>query len=453
VLTHVLVGEPDPASPGHALGYRRGFGLAGKIDCGQDGGAKPSKEHFREKQPMRPLAAALAAGLVFAVTGGTANAQISDDVVKIGVLTDMSSLYADATGKGSLAGVEMAVADYGGKVNGKPVVVVSADHQNKPDVGVNIARNWYDNEKVDAIFDVPTSSVALPVSALTREKNKIMMNSGAGTSDLTGTACSPNTVHWTYDTYALSNVAGRAMVKRGEDTWFFITADYAFGAALERDAAAVVKETGGTVVGDVRHPLNSSDFSSFLLQAQASKAKVVALANAGGDTTNALKQASEFGIVKGGQKMIALLQEITDSHSLGTKEAQGLILTDAFYWDMNDETRAFSNRFNDKVGHMPTMIQAGLYSATMHYLKAIDAVGTDDATKVMAQMKATPIHDFFAKDGKIREDGRMVHDMYLFEVKKPEESKGEWDLYKLLATVPGDQAFRPIEKGGCPFVK
>jgi branched-chain amino acid transport system substrate-binding protein len=411
------------------------------------------KKTFQGEATMRPLAAALVAALAFAVTGGTANAQISDDVVKIGVLTDMSSLYADATGKGSLAGVEMAVADYGGKVNGKPVVVVSADHQNKPDVGVNIARNWYDNEKVDAIFDVPTSSVALPVSALTREKNKIMMNSGAGTSDLTGPACSPNTVHWTYDTYALSNVAGRAMVKRGEDTWFFITADYAFGAALERDAAAVVKESGGTVVGDVRHPLNSSDFSSFLLQAQASKAKVVALANAGGDTTNALKQASEFGIVKGGQKMIALLQEITDSHSLGTKEAQGLILTDAFYWDMNDDTRAFSKRFNDKVGHMPTMIQAGLYSATMHYLKAIDAVGTDDAMKVMAQMKATPIHDFFAKDGKIREDGRMVHDMYLFEVKKPEESKGEWDLYKLLATVPGDQAFRPIEKGGCPFIK
>jgi branched-chain amino acid transport system substrate-binding protein len=402
---------------------------------------------------MRSLAATVVAGLAFAVTGGAANAQISDDVVKIGVLTDMSSLYADATGKGSLAGVEMAVADYGGKVKGKPVVVVSADHQNKPDVGVNIARNWYDNEKVDAIFDVPTSSVALPVSALTREKNKIMMNSGAGTSDLTGTACSPNTVHWTYDTYALSNVAGRAMVKRGEDSWFFITADYAFGAALERDAAAVVKETGGTVVGEVRHPLNSSDFSSFLLQAQASKAKVVALANAGGDTTNALKQASEFGIVKGGQKMIALLQEITDSHSLGTKEANGLILTDAFYWDLNDDTRAFSKRFNDKVGHMPTMIQAGLYSATMHYLKAIDAVGTDDSTKVMAQMKATPIHDFFAKDGKIREDGRMVHDMYLFEVKKPEESNGEWDLYKLLATVPGDQAFRPIEKGGCPLLK
>jgi branched-chain amino acid transport system substrate-binding protein len=402
---------------------------------------------------MRSLAATIVAGLAFTMSAGAANAQISDDVVKIGVLTDMSSLYADSTGKGSLAGVEMAVADYGGKVKGKPVVVISADHQNKPDVGMNIARNWYDNEKVDAIFDVPTSSVALPIAALTREKNRIFMNSGAGTSDLTGIACSPNTVHWTYDTYALSNVAGRAMVKRGDDTWFFVTADYAFGAALERDAAAIVKETGGTVVGDVRHPLNSSDFSSYLLQAQASKAKVIALANAGGDTTNALKQASEFGIVKGGQKMIALLQEITDSHALGAKEAQGLIVTDAFYWDMNDETRAFSKRFNDKVGHMPTMIQAGLYSATMHYLKAIDAVGTDDAMKVMAQMKATPIHDFFAKDGKIREDGRMVHDMYLFEVKKPEESKGEWDLYKLLATVPGDQAFRPIDKGGCPFIK
>jgi branched-chain amino acid transport system substrate-binding protein len=402
---------------------------------------------------MKPFAVALAAGLACAAFAGAANAQISDDVVKIGVLTDMSSLYADATGKGSLAAVQMAVADYGGKVKGKPVEVISADHQNKPDVGVGIARNWYDNEKVDAIFDVPTSSVALPVSALTREKNKVNINSGGGSSDITGTACSPNTIHWTYDTYALSNVAGRAMVKRGEDTWFFVTADYAFGMALERDAANVVKESGGKVLGDVRHPLNSSDFSSFLLQAQASKAKVVALANAGGDTTNALKQASEFGITKGGQKMIALLQEITDTHSLGVKETQGLIVTDAFYWDMNDETRAFSKRFLDKVGHMPTMIQAGLYSATMHYLKAIDAIGTDEALKVIAQMRATPINDFFAKGGKIRIDGRMVHDMYLFEVKKPEESKGEWDLYKLLATVPGDEAFRPLDKGGCPLVK
>ena len=402
---------------------------------------------------MKSLAATLVAGLAFAASGSAATAQISDDVVKIGVLTDMSSLYADSTGKGSLVAVQMAVADYGGKVKGKPIEVIVADHQNKPDVGVNIARNWYDNEKVDAIFDVPTSSVALPISALTREKNKININSGGGSSDITGVACSPNTVHWTYDTYSLSNVAGKAMVKRGEDTWFFVTADYAFGMALERDAANVVKEMGGKVLGDVRHPLNSSDFSSFLLQAQASKAKVIALADAGGDTTNALKQASEFGITQGGQKMIALLLEITDVHSLGIKATQGLIVTDAFYWDMNDETRAFSKIFNEKVGHMPTMIQAGLYSATMHYLKAIEAIGTDEAPKVMAQMRAMPINDFFTKGGKIRIDGRMVHDMYLFEVKKPEESKNEWDLYKLIATVPGDEAFRPLDKGGCPLVK
>ena len=402
---------------------------------------------------MRSFAATLLATLALAASGGTASAQISDDTVKIGVLTDMASLYADATGKGSLVAVQMAVADYGGKVKGKPVEVISADHQNKPDIAMSIARNWYDNEKVDAIFDVPTSSVALPISALTREKNKININSGGGTSDLTGVACSPNTVHWTYDTYSLSNVAGKAMVKRGEDTWFFITADYAFGMALERDAANVVKENGGKVLGDVRHPLNNSDFSSFLLQAQSSKAKVIGLANAGGDTQNALKQAAEFGITQAGQKMIALLTEITDVHSLGIKATQGLIVTDAFYWDRDDETRAFSRRFNDKVGHMPTMIQAGLYSATMHYLKAIEAIGTDDSQKVMAQMRATPINDFFAKNGKIRIDGRMVHDMYLFEVKKPEESKGEWDLYKLLATVPGDEAFRPLDKGNCPLVK
>jgi branched-chain amino acid transport system substrate-binding protein len=402
---------------------------------------------------MKRLAATLVAGAAFAALTGPAGAQsISDDVVKIGVLTDMSSLYADATGKGSVAAVQMAVADYGGKVKGKPVEVVYADHQNKPDVGVSIARNWYDNEKVDAIFDVPTSSVALPISALTREKNKININSGGGSSDITGPACSPNTVHWTYDTYALSNVAGKAMVKAGEDTWFFVTADYAFGQALERDAAAVVTGNGGKVLGDVRAPLNTSDFSSFLLQAQASKAKVIGLANAGGDTTNALKQAAEFGIMPG-QKMIALLMEITDVHALGVKATQGLIVTDAFYWDRDDSSRAFSKRFYDKVGHMPTMIQAGLYSATMHYLKAIEAIGTDEAPKVMEEMRKMPINDFFAHDGKIRIDGRMVHDMYLFEVKKPEESKGEWDLYKLIATVPGDEAFRPLDKGGCPLVK
>src|ERR1700709_443495 len=346
--------------------------------------------HSRKSQgetSMKSLAATLVAGFAVAVSGA-AQAQISDDVVKIGVLTDMSSLYAEATGKGSLAATEMAVADYGGKVKGKPVVMISADHQNKPDVGVGIARNWYDNEKVDAIFDVPTSSVALPVSALTREKNRININSGGGSSDITGIACSPNTVHWTYDTYSLSNVAGKAMVQRGEDTWFFVTADYAFGMALERDAANVVKESGGKVLGDVRHPLNNSDFSSFLLQAQASKAKVIALANAGGDTTNALKQAAEFGLAQDGQKMIALLQEITDTHALGAKSTQGLIVTAAFSWDTNDETRAFSKRFNEKVGHMPTMIQAGLYSATLHYLQALEAIGTDESPKVMAQMRA-----------------------------------------------------------------
>ena len=402
---------------------------------------------------INKAAATFVASLALAISSGAAQAQISDDVVKIGVLTDMSSLYSDATGKGSLIATQMAVADFGGKVKGKPIVVLSGDHQNKPDVGVNIVRNWVDNDKLDAVFDVPTSSVALAVSTLLTEKNKIFINSGGGSSDLTGKACSPIFVHYTYDTYALSSVAGKAMVKRGEDTWFFLTADYAFGHALERDATNIVKAAGGKVVGSVRHPLNTSDFSSFLLQAQASKAKVIALANAGGDSTNAQKQAAEFGITQGGQKLIALLQEITDTHSLGLQQEQGLILTDGFYWDMNDETRAFSKRFLAKVGHMPTMIQAGLYSATMHYLQAIDATGTDDTAKVMAKMKATPINDFFAKNGHIREDGRMVHDMYLFEVKKPSESKGEWDLYKLLATVPGDEAFRPMNEGGCPFIK
>ena len=401
---------------------------------------------------MKSLAATLVAGLAFAASGSAATAQISDDVVKIGVLTDMSSLYADSTGKGSLVAVQMAVADYGGKVKGKPIEVIVADHQNKPDVGVNIARNWYDNDKVDAIFDVPTSSVALPISALTREKNKININSGGGSSDITGVACSPNTVHWTYDTYSLSNVAGKAMVKRGEDTWFFVTADYAFGMALERDAANVVKEMGGKVLGDVRHPLNSSDFSSFLLQAQASKAKVIALADAGGDTTNALKQASEFGITQGGQKMIALLLEITDVHSLGIKATQGLIVTDAFYWDMNDETRAFAQRFQARYTLMPTSYQAGVYSAVTHYLKAVKALGNNDTKPVIDKMKSTPVEDFFAHNGHIRPDGRMVHDMYLVQVKTPAESKGEWDIYKVLKTLPGDEVFRPLDQGGCPLV-
>jgi len=383
---------------------------------------------------------------------GDAQAQISDDVVRIGVLTDMNSLYSDATGTGSLIAAQMAVQDFGGKVKGKPIDVIGADHQNKPDIGANIARQWYDTGQVDAIVDVPTSSIALAVQQITRDKNKVFLMSGPGASDLTGPACSPNGIHWTYDTYALSQVAGNAMVERGADTWFFITADYAFGHALERDTANVVKTSGGKVLGAVRAPLNTNDFSSFLLQAQSSKAKVVGLANAGGDTQNAIKQAAEFNLKKNDQTLVALLFQITDAHSLGLEIAQGMIVTEGFYWDMDDGSRAFSKRFLAKAGHMPTMIQAGVYSAVGHYLKAVDAGGTDEAKAVIAKMKATPIDDFFAKNGHIRDDGRMVHDMYLVEVKSPAESKGEWDLYKILATIPGDQAYRPLAAGGCPLV-
>jgi branched-chain amino acid transport system substrate-binding protein len=382
-----------------------------------------------------------------------AQSEISDGVVKIGVLNDMSSLYSDATGKGSLTAAQMAVEDFGGKVRGNPIEVISADHQNKPDVGSTIARTWYDTDKVDVIVDVPTSSVALAIQQITRERNRVFLISGAGASDLTGAACSPNGIHWTYDTYALSNVAGKAMVARGEDSWFFVTADYAFGQSLERDAAAIVKANGGQVLGAVHHPLNTQDFSSFLIQAQASKAKVVALANAGGDTQNAIKQASEFGLQRQGQNLLALLLNITDVHSLGIEAAQGMIATEGFYWDMDDASRAFSKRFLEKTNHMPTMIQAGVYSAVTHYLKAVDAAGTDEAKAVIARMKTMPINDFFAKNGYIREDGRMVHDMYLVQVKSPAESKGEWDLYKVLATVRGDDAYRSLAAGGCPLVK
>jgi branched-chain amino acid transport system substrate-binding protein len=378
---------------------------------------------------------------------------ISDDLVKIGVLNDMSSLYSDATGKGSLIAAQMAVGDFGGKVRGKPIEVIGADHLNKPDVGASIARIWYDTDKVDVIVDVPTSSVALSVQMISRDKNRVFLISGAGSSDLTGPACSPNGIHWTYDTYALSNVAGRAMVARGEDTWFFLTADYAFGLALERDAAEVVNSKGGKVLGAARAPLNTQDFSSFLLQAQASRAKVIALANAGADTQNAIKQAYEFGVQHRGQKLLALLLNITDAHSLGTQAAQGMIATEGFYWDMDDASRTFSKRFLERQGQMPTMIQAGVYSAVMHYLKAIDVTGTDEARTVVAQMKAMPINDFFAKNGRIREDGRMIHDMYLVQVKSPAESNGEWDLYKVLAPIPGDEAFRPLRAGGCPLVQ
>jgi branched-chain amino acid transport system substrate-binding protein len=391
-----------------------------------------------------------------AVWFGPAQAQISDDVVKIGVLNDQSGLYADTTGPGSVTAARMAVEKFGGTVLGKPIEVVFADHQNKPDIGSAIANQWIDTEKVDVIVDVPTSSVALAVQEITRTKNRVHLNSGAGTSDLTGKACSPTGVHWTYDTYALANGTGTSIVKEGGDSWFFITADYAFGHALEKDTTAAVTAAGGKVVGGVKTPFpGTTDFSSFLLQAQRSGAKVVGLANAGGDSINSIKQAGEFGLMAGGQKLAGLLVGIRDVHSLGLSVAQGLIITEGFYWDLNDETRAWSKTFADRSGgRMPTQIQAGVYSAVLHYLKAIDAAKTDEAKAVVAKMKEMPVNDFFAKNGKLREDGRMVHTMYLAQVKKPEESKGPWDYYKIIKEIPGDQAFRPMDpKYGCSLVK
>src|SRR5215468_11276322 len=391
---------------------------------------------------------------ILTLLAGPAAAQISDGVVKIGVLNDQSSLYADLGGQGSVVAVRMAVEDFGADKKGLKVEIIFADHQNKADVGSQIARQWYDAEKVDVIVDVPNSGVALAVNQIAREKKKALIVSGAATSDLTGKACSPNTVHWTYDTWALANGTGNAIVKTGGDTWFFITADYAFGHALERDTEAVVIKSGGKVLGKVRVPLNTQDFSSFLLQAQASKAKIIGLANAGGDTTNSIKQAAEFGIVKGGQNLAGLLVFLTDIHALGLPTAQGLIFTETFYWDMNDQTRAFANRFAklDKGIH-PTMIHAGVYSAVTHYLKAVEALKSDDGTKVIAKMKEMPTDDPLFGKGSVRADGRKIHPAYLVEVKKPSESKAPWDYYKIRATIPADQAFRPLDQGECPLVK
>ena len=382
-----------------------------------------------------------------------ASAEISGDVVKIGVLNDMSSLYADISGPGSVEAARMAIADFGGAVNGKKIELISADHQNKPDIGSAIATQWFDNDGVDVVVDVPTSSVALAVQEVARNKGKVFLISGAAASDLTGKACSPTSVHWTYDTVALANGTGSAVVKAGGDTWFFITADYAFGHALERDTAKVVEDNGGKVLGKVRAPLNTADFSSFLLQAQSSKAKIIGLANAGGDTINSIKQAAEFGIVEGGQKLAGLLVFITDVNSLGLQTANGLQLTEAFYWDQNDETRAWSKRFFEKMKRQPSMVQAGVYGSVMHYLAAIKATGSDDGPTVVKQMKATPVNDFMTKNGKIRDDGRLVRDMYLFEVKKPSESKGPWDYYKQIAVIPGDEAFKLPGPSQCPLVK
>jgi branched-chain amino acid transport system substrate-binding protein len=380
--------------------------------------------------------------------------RISDGAVRIGLILDMSGLYSDITGEGSVAAARMAIEDFGGKVLGRPIELVYADHQNKADIAASKAREWFDTARVDALMDVAASAPALAVVEIARQKNRIAVFNGPGSVRLTNEACSPVTVHWAYDTYALANVTGKAVVTNGGDSWFFLTADYAFGHALEKDTADVVKANGGKVLGAARHPLNASDFSSFLVQAQASGAKVIGLANAGGDFINSIRAASEFGVTKSGkQRLAGLLVYINDIHSLGLKTTQGLLLTEAFYWDLNDETRKWSRRFFERMRKMPNMSQAGVYSSTMHYLKAVQAAGTDESGAVMAKMRETPVNDFFAKNGRIRPDGRMVHDMYLFEVKRPEESKSPWDYYTLRGTVRADEAFQPLAKSACPLVK
>jgi branched-chain amino acid transport system substrate-binding protein len=380
-----------------------------------------------------------------------------DKIVKIGALSDQSGLYADLGGPGSTLAAQMAVEDSGLVAKGWKIDVISGDHQNKPDVGVNIARQWFDVDKVDIIVDVPNSGVALAVNNVVKEKNGVYINSGAATSDLTNAQCSPNTVHWTYDTYMLAHGTGQALVKAGGDSWFFLTADYAFGAALERDTTAVINANGGKVLGDVKHPLNTADFSSFLLQAQASKAKVIGLANAGGDTTNSIKQAAEFGIVKGGQKLAALLLFITDVKAIGLETAQGLNFTETFYWDRDDASRAFSKRFSARMknGAEPTMVHAGVYAGVIHYLKALEAMGGNphDGIKVVEKMKSMPTDDPLFGKGMIEPNGRKIHPAYLFEVKKPSESKGPWDFYKLIGTVPADQAFTPLSESKCALLK
>jgi branched-chain amino acid transport system substrate-binding protein len=394
------------------------------------------------------------AAVIAALMCSTAQAQISDGTIRIGVMNDMSGTYSDLSGQGSVIAARMAVEDFGAAAKGLKVEIVGADHQNKPDVGSNVVRTWIDVDKVDVIVDVPTSSVALAVNEIVREKNKVFLVSGAAASDLTGAKCSPNTIHWTYDTWALANGTGKAVVKTGGDSWFFLTADYAFGHALERDTAAVVEANGGKVVGKVRHPFPATDFSSFLLQAQSSKAKIIGLANAGADTINAIKQASEFGIVRGGQNLAGLLVFITDVHAIGLQTAQGLIMTESWYWDLNDANRDFAKKFAPQYrGVHPTMIHAGVYSAVTHYLKAVEALKSDaDGKAVVAKMKQTPTDDKLFGKGTVRADGRKIHPMYLFEVKKPAESKAPWDYYKLRATIPVEEAFRPLKDGGCPLV-
>jgi len=394
-----------------------------------------------------------ALGAVLAVAASQAALAQSKPPLKLGGILDMSGLYADITGAGSETAAKMAAEDFGGEVLGRKIEILAADHLNKADLAANIARDMLDNQGVEMIYDVAASATALAAGEIAKARNKIVFFNGPGSIRLSNEACGPYTVHYVFDTFAQANVTGLAAVRQGLDSWFFITVDYAFGHDLEKDTVNVVQRSGGKVLGNVRHPLNSSDFSSYLLQAQASKAKVIGLANAGGDTINTIKQAAEFGIMKAGQKLSPLLVFVTDIDSIGLETAQGLLLSEAFYWDLNDETRAFSKRFMQRVGRVPSAAQAGVYSSVSHYLKAVKAAGTTDSAAVMKIMKETPINDMFAKQGRIREDGRMVHDMYLFEVKKPSESKGRWDDYKLIATIPGNEAFQSLELSRCPLVK
>ncbi len=396
---------------------------------------------------------ALATAALFAATAISSAAEISDGKVKIGILNDQSGVYADFGGKWSFEAAKMAAEDFGGKVLDAPIEIITADHQNKPDVASNIARQWYDTEQVDSIMELTTSSVGLAVQALSKDKKKITINTGAATSELTGKQCTPYGFHWAYDTHALAVGTGGSLVQQGGDTWYFLTADYAFGYSLEEQTTKFVESKGGKVLGSVRHPLSTTDYSSFLLQAQASGAKVVGLANAGLDTSNAIKQAAEFGIVAGGQRLAALLFTLAEVHGLGLEAAQGLTLTEGFYWDRDDESRAFAKRFFERTGRMPNMIQAGTYSAVLQYLKAIKEAGTDETEAVAKKLHEMPVEDVFARHGKVGPNGRMIYDMYLMEVKKPDESKAPWDYYKVLATIPGDQAYMKPEESGCPLVK
>src|ERR1700752_2832981 len=398
----------------------------------------------------RIVVGAFACALSVAATAALAQTK---PPLKLGAILAMSGLYADIPGAGAEMAAKMAAEDFGGEVLGRKIEILAADHLNKADLSANIARDMLDNQGVEMIYDVAASATALAAGEIAKARNKIIIFNGPGSIRLSNEACRPYTVHYVFYTFAQANVTGLAAVKSGLDTWFFLTADYAFGQDLEKDTTNVVLKSGGKVLGSVRHPLNTSDFSSFLLQAQSSKAKVIGLANAGGDTVNAIKQAAEFGIMKGGQKLSPLLAFVTDIDSIGLDTAQGLLLAEAFYWDMNDETRAFSKRFMERIKRVPTAAQAGVYSSVMHYLKAVKAAGTTDSAAVMKIMKETPVNDMFARNGRIREDGRMVHDMYLFEVKKPSESKGRWDYYKLLTTIPGNEAFPSLEASRCPLVK